>query len=288
MYKRPGPVRTRPGLVDMLTYLPGLVVALVAVALLIVVVGQYVFFPAPAGPSVLSSSPLSSYYDAVQGSTDRNPLYATGKLQGDCPAPEADDTRSRPDFFDTVADCMDRSWHAPFASLGMDFSPPVRVFWTKPGRGPCGDYPGPWAAYYCRGNHGIYFPRADDGDRTILTAVLAHEYGHHVQETAGIFEAARNASGSDEAAVLLTSRRSELQAYCFAGVWFAAVRRSFPVSPEDWEAVLMDTVKRGDPDHEGRRTHGKGENGAAWMNGGFVGGKPGHCNTWTAPAAEVD
>jgi predicted metalloprotease len=47
--------------------------------------------------------------------------------------------------------------------------------------------------------------------------VLAHEYGHHVQQLTGVFEDhPRDGTGEDSNAV-----RTELQADCFAGAWVA-------------------------------------------------------------------
>ncbi|MEV4176270.1 neutral zinc metallopeptidase [Nonomuraea sp. NPDC049709] len=236
--------------------------------------------PAPA----LSSTPLPGA-DAVTGSLERNPIYTASPLTGECRAPDA----ARPAFLHAMADCMDRSWRALQATSGLSSGLPTRVFWSEPGRGACGDYPEPdAAAFYCPVNNGIYLGVDEEENAMVLTAILAHEYGHHVQHNAGIGDAAaeREVSTPDEGTTLAISRRYELQADCFAGVWFAAVRDSLPVSAEDWQEVLADFARRGDTGDE--RTHGTGQHGAAWLNGGFRGGRPGHCNTWTAPAADVD
>ncbi|MFC4530957.1 neutral zinc metallopeptidase [Sphaerisporangium dianthi] len=246
--------------------------------------------PSPGPAPALTSTPLPA--GAVTwGSLERNLVYAADVPVDHCPAPPADDTRSRLVLFNALTDCMGRSWRAALRTAGVHLAEPTRVFWTRPGRGACGDYPGDAAAFYCPANQGIYLGAVDDEHWMVLSAILAHEYGHHVQEVTGIMdaEAEKEYGTTGDAVIAALSRRLELQADCFAGVWFSAVRRSLPVTGKDWGIVLEDAALRGDEeDDEVRlRTHGTGEHVAAWLNGGFRGGRPGHCDTWAAPAADV-
>ncbi|MFC6083265.1 neutral zinc metallopeptidase [Sphaerisporangium aureirubrum] len=266
---------------------PVAVLGFLAVVVTVILVGGALASPEDSPAPALSSVPQATG-TVDRSSLERNPIYRARPLTATCRAPEADDTETRLALLNTMADCMDAAWHPAFTARALSFQLPTRIFWTEPGRGPCGDYPGDAAAYYCWANHGIYLGAADDEHRMVLTAILAHEYGHHVQEISGLSDAAvdRMYHATSKDAVNAVSRRVELQADCFAGVWFGAARRSLPVTPDDWRLILDDFARRGDDDDD--RTHGTGEHGAAWLNGGYLGRTPGHCVTWAAPAADVD
>src|SRR5207244_1994613 len=87
------------------------------------------------------------------------------------------------------------------------------------------------AAFYCPQNHTIYMPydtlQTDQygAHPGVYLAVLAHEYGHHVQALSGVFDAyweQRYDAGADTETGLELSRRLELQAQCFSGMFLAA------------------------------------------------------------------
>ncbi|MFI8633263.1 neutral zinc metallopeptidase [Microbacterium sp. NPDC077663] len=93
---------------------------------------------------------------------------------------------------------------------------------------PCGTASNQAGPFYCPTDQTVYIDPtfwsilreqlgAEGGDLAQLY-VLAHEYGHHVQNLLGVFEEyPRDGSGADSNAV-----RTELQADCFAGAWTAA------------------------------------------------------------------
>jgi hypothetical protein len=230
-----------------------------------------------------------------------NPLYKVRKRPGvPCRAPRLNthSETSMNRFLRKVSDCLDESWARQFKAANIPFSPPTRVYWTQPGTSPCGSYPAPGAAaFYCSSNHAMYIGLKDvvknSGDApgsyySIYLSVLAHEYGHHVQQSAGILQygqKAETASGNTAGRNQM-SRRIELQANCFDGVYLNSVGATLPMTSVQKRLVMIDAYNRGDrppypPDH-GSRKHFRG-----WLVRGLVSGRPAMCNTWSASSSSV-
>jgi predicted metalloprotease len=117
--------------------------------------------------------------------------------------------------------------------------------------------------------------------------VLAHEYGHHVQNLAGTLDRARDGgTGPGSAAIAV-----ELQADCFAGAWASnAVSTGFiaELTPDDIARGLDAAAAVGDDriqrQTEGRVTpdaftHGTSEQRQRWFLTGYQSGDPGRCDT---------
>jgi hypothetical protein len=203
-------------------------------------------------------------------------------------------------FLNSTTDCLDRTWSSAFRQAGIPFSPPTRVFWTTPGRSPCGDYPAPGAAaFYCPLNHAMYIgvthAQEAAGGLPVRYNVayareVAHEYGHSVQDQAGILDyshEARVSAGSIDERNAIT-RRSELQAQCLAGIFMSSARPTFPVTPDQWNMALRDSYGRGDdPSQPDTRDHGSRRHYAGWLNLGYTRGAANVCNTWTADPSLV-
>lgn len=105
--------------------------------------------------------------------------------------------------------------------------------------------------------------------------VISHEYGHHLQNVAGIFGAVEPEWPGTE-----TERRLELQASCLADVFLSSQRDAYPVAEQYWEWQDNWRATR-------LANHGSAENHRIWVDRGYQGADSVACNTFTAPSAEV-
>lgn len=130
--------------------------------------------------------------------------------------------------------------------------------------------------------------------------VLAHEYGHHVQNLIGVFqEHPNNGTGPDSNGV-----RTELQADCFAGAWAAAMTQQ---EDEDGDPYLLpptaqqiadalDAAAAVGDDHIQEQsggqvnpeswTHGSSEQRQRWFDEGRQGGVNA-CDTFAVAGSEL-
>ncbi|WP_433442767.1 neutral zinc metallopeptidase [Nonomuraea sp. CA-141351] len=198
--------------------------------------------------------------------------------------------------------CMDQAWGPILEKQGIDFSPPSYAIAAKRGRGACGDYPsaGSMVPYYCPRNNTIYastsaMARGNGNARGYgqiiswhggIISMLAHEYGHHVQNITGMMDSWWRASldSSSQSGKLALSRKLELQATCFGGMWMRSVASSYPVNTSMRARLFWFYGQVGD--YPGwPRDHGKPVNNNLWFRQGWEKGKTFQCNTWVAPSS---
>lgn len=245
--------------------------------------------PLPAGAT--AAGQLSAQLSAQVSGRASAQAGLSGAMSGDvvpqsCAIPKirTGSVASLKSFHRAMAACADRFWAARFAAAGLLYSPP-EVTITTGSDSVCGAITGN-GAQYCPDQRTIVIRimRQDlrDPFRMNIAHSVAHEWGHHVQQLTGVLDAhgALYEPASNGARKLL-SHRLEMQAECFAGVFYSATLESIKpdIGWEDWiEAVgLADESE----------IHGKPRNLAFWQDRGYRGGATGFCNTWTARKGKI-
>ena len=181
--------------------------------------------------------------------------------------------------------------------LGPRFQAPSLQFFDQNGQSGCGAAQAAMGPFYCPADNGIYidtsffnelatrFKAAGDFAQYY---VVAHEFGHHIQNLTG--ESARvqqiqRSSGRAEGNA--ASVRLELQADCYAGVWAAQNRNR--LEPGDIEegmraaqAIGDDTLQRESTGNVNQEsfTHGSSAQRMRWLKVGLDTGDPAKCDTF--------
>jgi predicted metalloprotease len=251
--------------------------------------------PQAAGAPRSTPVPGSSTQPAPKSvlETDTNPLLVDGislaPVTCTLPAISRDAEQLRA-YYQAAIGCLDEAWRPVLERVNEPFSSPRLEI--KAGRSLCGEAPSAEeaTAYYCSGGKVIFMPTDRLLDQAGLSqaahlAVLAHEYGHHVQALSGILISAYEKGqkfDKDAPEKLELTRRAELQANCFSGMFIASVTGRGSVSAKLGKAAA-DSFK----DTVADNTHGSVKHQVRWGKAGFDNNKTAACNTWTAGADEV-
>lgn len=166
----------------------------------------------------------------------------------------------------------------------------------------CGTGSSEMGPFYCPGDETVYLDTqfteqllqtlgAQGGDAA-EAYVVAHEFGHHISHLTGQMEESR-AAGNDTGPAS-NQVRLELQADCYAGVFFANTVKDegspiTSVTKDDLNRVVDAAAAVGD-DHIQQRgggrvvpeswTHGSSEMRQRWVSKGFDTGDPNVCDTF--------
>ena len=191
---------------------------------------------------------------------------------------------------------LNRTWQPVFQQAGVPFEAPKLVFYSQAGQSGCGAAQSAMGPFYCPGDNGIYldtdfftelaqrFGAQGDFARQY---VIAHEYGHHIQNLTGMSGQVQNASRTNPSRANELSVRLELQADCYAGVWAAKNRDR--IEPGDLEEGLRAAHQIGDDTlmkAAGRRpmeeafTHGSSAQRMEWLRRGLETGDGEQCDTF--------
>jgi len=194
-----------------------------------------------------------------------------------------------------------------WSQLMPDYTrPKIRLFSdsVQTACGPASTDVGP---FYCPGDQTAYFDTSffdvlvqqfgSSGGPLAQEYVVAHEFGHHVQDLQGNLGRAQEGPGGAEG----NGVRTELQADCYAGVWahYAAITKQEgtdvtflqPLTDKDIEDALSAASSVGDDriqQSSGGRvnpeswTHGSSAARQFWFTEGYRTGDPQKCDTFSA------
>ena len=230
-----------------------------------------------SGPSVSQSAPSASGADAVRQACTRDAAR-----------------KSACNAFGSAQ----RTWTALFQQKGQAFAKPGLRFFDRNGQSGCGAAQSAMGPFYCPTDQTIYLDteffdelqnRFNAGGDFAQDYVIAHEFGHHIQNLLGVSDkVSRIQQSSSKAEGNAASVRLELQADCYAGVWAAANRDR--LDPGDIQEGMTAAQAIGDDTLEGANggrvvpesfTHGTSAQRQHWLKTGIDSGDPAQCDTFS-------
>jgi predicted metalloprotease len=200
---------------------------------------------------------------------------------------------------------IENFWTGQLARSATPYKHAQTNFFDRPIQTGCGQATSDMGPFYCPGDGMAYIDLSfyqeleqkfgARGGAFSRAYVLAHEYGHHVQDLLGTEARVRTRSGPTSDSV-----RLELQADCYAGAWAnhatTTVTRSgkpliTDITQDDVDAAL-DTAQRIGDDfiqknlgggrvNEAQFTHGSSAQRKKWYTTGFSTGNPAACDTFS-------
>jgi predicted metalloprotease len=234
------------------------------------------------------------------------PLEGQQVGQGDAPSQVSEECQTGADANERqdcrivgVVNSVQEFWNGVFERSDEQYPYADTVFFTDQVQTGCGFASSQVGPFYCPADQQVYIDlgffdelqsRFGAGGGPFAQAyVIAHEYGHHVQNQLGVLESIGNDRQGPESRAV----RSELQADCYAGVWAAnAVETGLiaELTQADINDGLDAATAIGDDRIQEQTqgqvnpetwTHGSSEQRRRWFSRGYEEGRPAACDTFS-------
>jgi uncharacterized protein len=263
-------------------------------AIVVIVVGLFLGID----PSTLMS--LLNGQQLPQQQTDTRSVDTGG--YGTSRPPDAAQPDTTRHFVAVVLADTEDVWKQVFRASGRTYIEPKLVLYTGHIASACGPASTASGPFYCPNDEKVYLDlsffeemksRFHAPGEFAEAYVIAHEIGHHAQNSLGILQAAdREKARGDRRGANAVSVRVELQADCLAGVWaYHADRMKQIIEQGDVEAAMNAASAVGDDRLQQQSrgvvvpdafTHGSSAQRVRWFSRGLDGGDTRQCNTFAA------
>ncbi|MBO3103013.1 KPN_02809 family neutral zinc metallopeptidase [Cellulomonas fengjieae] len=238
----------------------------------------------------------------MTGGAAQEPGAQPSETVGACTVEQANTDREC--RYSATLESLDTFWGATIPAAGGQFSQPVAYSFTDAISTGCGNASSATGPFYCPPDAAIYVDvsffdqleqlGAQDGPLA-QQYVIAHEYGHHLQQITGVMDSAdRQGSGADSDSV-----RVELQADCYAGMWAGNAATTVrpetgvpylePITQQQLQNALGAAAAVGDDNIQEQSaggvnpdswTHGSSEQRQRWFTTGYEQGSLAACDTF--------
>jgi predicted metalloprotease len=247
---------------------------------------------APARPS--ASSPGTPA--APGGDATKLPGFPSATASPALPAPDSASAEQR--FVAAVFGDAQDEWRKIFQKAGIQYHAARLVLFSSAVQTGCGTESSQVGPFYCPADGTVYldtlFFREMErkygvkGDFS-QAFVVAHEFGHHIQNLTGVSSQVAQLSQQHPAQANQLSIRAELQADCYAGVWAHSTYTRGLLEPGDLDEALKAAATVGDdflqksatgsvqPE---KWTHGSSAQRQKWLKIGYDKGEPSACDTF--------